>query len=471
MTNAKKILLIIAATCALLASQISYGRHAALLIDADTGNVLYELEANQSWYPASLTKLMTLYMTFSALESGRLRLSDQLNVSSNAARQPTSKLGLRTWESISVEDAILAIITRSANDASVVLAEALGGSERQFAVKMTSTAHALGMYGSHFMNATGLPHDWQTITAHDMALLAMRVIRDFPQYYGYFRADSLYFHGRELRGINKFTAHYPGAEGMKTGYTCGSGYNLVASARLAGKRLVGVVLGGMSSSERYEHMFTMMDAGFYNSDRGYYAKNINTMNKHSVGVPPYQLHCGHRPSSHYAFNNINEDEDDHRVRYVRKSSHPLHVASIGRNYNNHHKSYHSTQEARDSSGRHPIQLAKAEKHSSRAVSKKEAAAEAKKSRLNATQKQIASKSAKKKMEITSASQKGRSAAKASKPLQLAKANGGSKGYYKPDKKETAKKPSGGGKKGYYSPDRSTKTAAKSNGKSKRKSKS
>lgn len=470
MTNAKKFLLIIAATWLVLASQISHGRHAALLIDADTGNVLYEMEANQSWYPASLTKLMTLYMAFSALESGRLRLSDQLNVSPNAARQPTSKLGLRTWESISVEDAIIAIITRSANDASVVLAEALGGTERQFAVKMTSTAHNLGMYGSHFMNATGLPHDWQTTTAHDMALLAMRIIRDFPQYYGYFRADSLYFHGRELRGINKFTAHYPGAEGMKTGYTCGSGYNLVASASLAGKRLVGVVLGGMSSGERYEHMFTMMDTGFYNSGSRYYSKNINTMSNHSVGVPPYQLHCGHRPSSHYALHNINEDEDDHKVRYVRKASHPRHVASLNRYYDNR-RPYRLAHETKELSRRQPIRLAKAEKHGARAVGKK--AAEAQKSRSKADLKHIASKSVKsnKRAGIASTSPKSKSSAKASKPVQLAKANGDGKGYYTPDKKGTAKKSAGSGKKGYYKPDSPANTSAKASGKSKRKNKS
>jgi D-alanyl-D-alanine carboxypeptidase len=301
---------------------LSHARHAAILIDSANGNVLYELEPNQAWYPASLTKLMTIYMTFEALESGRIRLDRHLNVSSHAARQPTSKLGLRPWETISVEDAIIAIVTRSANDAAVVLAEGISGSERQFAVRMTSTAHRIGMLGSHFMNATGLPHDWQTTTAHDMGLLAMRIIRDFPQYYSYFAADSLYFHGREWRSINKFVNYYPGAEGMKTGYTCGSGYNLVATANHYGKRLIGVVLGGMSSSERYEHMFMMMDMGFSNPNSGYRSKNINTMSKYPVGTPPYQLSCGHRPTSHYASNSDHDADDDanddHRIHYVKK---------------------------------------------------------------------------------------------------------------------------------------------------------
>jgi D-alanyl-D-alanine carboxypeptidase len=321
----KRTLLILTTTWLMMLSQFSHARHAALLIDADSGNVLYELEANQSWYPASLTKLMTLYMSFSALESGRLRLNHEMNVSSHAASQPTSKLGLRSWETISVEDAILAIITRSANDAAVVLAEEIAGSEQQFAIKMTSAAHSIGMYGSHFMNATGLPHDWQTTTAHDMAVLALRTMRDFPQY----AADGMYFKGREYHGINKFVLNYPGAEGMKTGYTCGSGYNLVASARQGGKRLIGVVLGGKSSSERYEHMFTMMDNGFSDPYNIYSSKSIHSMSKNSVGIPPYQLSCGHRPSSHYASRHV-EDEDDHRVRYVRKTSHSAHLTSYNR---------------------------------------------------------------------------------------------------------------------------------------------
>ncbi len=316
----KSILHILLVTGLVLVSQAAMARHAALLIDADSGNVLYELEANQSWYPASLTKLMTLYMAFSELESGRLRLGDRMSVSSHAASQPTSKLGLRPWESISVEDAILSVITRSANDSAVVLAERIAGSESQFAIKMTSTAHGLGMYGSHFMNATGLPHDWQTTTAHDMALLALRIMRDFPQYYPYFAVDSLYHNGRFLRSTNKFVAHYPGAEGMKTGYTCGSGYNLVASANQSGKRLIGVVLGGKSSSERYQHMFTMMDTGFSDENGAYPSKNIHTMSQSGVGTPPYQLPCGHRPSTHFAGQHIEGVEDeDHHIRYERKA--------------------------------------------------------------------------------------------------------------------------------------------------------
>lgn len=423
----KRVLLVLTATGLMLASHTAMSRHAALLIDADNGNVLYELEANQAWYPASLTKLMTLYMAFSALESGRLSLKDPMSVSSHAAQQPTSKLGLRAWEAISVEDAILAVVTRSANDAAVVLAEKIGGSETQFAIQMTSMAHSIGMYGSHFMNATGLPNDWQTTTAHDMALLALRIVRDFPQYYPYFGVDSFYINGRNLRSTNKFVAHYPGAEGMKTGYTCGSGFNLVASANQNGKRLIGVVLGGLSSSERYQHMFSMMDNGFADSYSGYPTNNINTMSKNSVGTPPYQLPCGHRPPSHYAARQIeenNEGDDDRHLRYVRKT--PI---------SRHHTAYMSRPEStrtvtkiriagktktivRHASG--PLRVTKISRNS-RTASKK----------TGTIKMASISGSSHKKVRGTTVTSKSRSLGK---PSQIAQASTHGKGYYVPSSK-------------------------------------
>ncbi len=455
----KRSLLILTATWLMMLSQLSYGRHAALLIDADSGNVIYELEANQSWYPASLTKLMTLYMTFSALESGRLRLNHEMNVSSHAARQPTSKLGLRPWETISVEDAILAIITRSANDAAVVLAEEIAGSEQQFAIKMTSTAHSIGMYGSHFMNATGLPHDWQTTTAHDMALLALRVKRDFPQYYPYFAADSMYFRGREYRGINKFTANYPGAEGMKTGYTCGSGYNLVASARQGGKRLIGVVLGGKSSSERYEHMFTMMDNGFSDPYNIYSSKNINSMSKNSVGVPPYQLSCGHRPSSHYASRHV-EDEDDHHVRYVRKTSHSSHLASYSRSVE-----HNPITKVRIAGKTKTIVKETPIRHAASKASVKTAHSSSKASKSSVHTKVAAASSKSTKKSASSASK--------SKTITVA-SKSKSKGYYSPtSSKKSVTTASSDSKKGKSSKksETSEKTVAKNTSKNKRSTKS
>lgn len=292
MTKVKLILVILMPFWLFFVSGASYGRYAAIMIDADNGNVLHEVESTHPWYPASLTKVMTLYMAFDALNSGQLHLYDTMTTSYHASGQPTSKLGLRVGERLTVEDAILAIITRSANDAAVVLAEHLGGTEEEFANKMTAKARSIGMHSTRFMNATGLPNDWQVTTSRDMAIMAWKIKRNYPNYYPYFSSHSFYYKGRELRGINKFTAHYPGAEGMKTGYTCGSGFNLIGAAHQNGKNLIGVVLGGMTSAERYRLMMEMMDSGFssrYSADSGI---NINTMPAGFGGEPPYQLNCG-----------------------------------------------------------------------------------------------------------------------------------------------------------------------------------
>lgn len=300
MNPAKSLLFIFASCWLLLMSGLSFARHAAILVDADNGKILFEQDAYHAWYPASLTKVMTLYMTFTALRQGEVQLQEQMAVSHYAARQPNSKLGLRFGEGISVEEAILALITRSANDAAVVLAEHLGGNEENFAARMTAKAHALGMYDTHFMNATGLPHQWQVTTPRDLALLGYRVYHDFPEYYPYFAAHSLFFRGHEWKAINKFTASYPGAEGMKTGFTCGSGYNLMSSAQQNGKRLIGVVMGGMSSPQRYQLMTEMMDDGFssyMNTDGGL---NITTLPPKFPSTPPHLLGCG-RESAEYSF--------------------------------------------------------------------------------------------------------------------------------------------------------------------------
>lgn len=314
MTKVKLALLILNVVWLLTVSEVSYGRHSAIIIDADNGNVLHEVEATQSWYPASLTKLMTLYMTFDALQAGQIHLYDTLTASAHASQQPNSKLGLRRSEHLTVEDAILAIITRSANDTSVVLAEHLGDTEQNFAVNMTEKAHSLGMYNSHFMNATGLPNNWQVTTSRDMAVLAWKAQRNFPEYYHYFAAHSFNFKGRELRGINKFTANYPGAEGMKTGFTCGSGFNLIGAAHQNGKHLIGVVMGGTTSKERYQLMMQMMDASFANQTEVDPTRNINTMSTSSAGTPPYQLDCGNRGATHsISTSNRSYNKSKHRT--------------------------------------------------------------------------------------------------------------------------------------------------------------
>ena len=327
MNTVKSILLLLLPICLLLAPNTSYAGHAAIMIDASNGSVLHEENATHSWYPASLTKVMTLYMTFDALKAGEIQLNDILTASAHAARQPQSKLGLRQGEKLTVQDAILAVITRSANDAAVVLSEHLGGTEENFAIKMTAKGHSLGMYDSHFMNATGLPHPWQVTTSRDMALLAWKTQQNFPNYYPFFSAHTFNFKGRELNGINKFTANYPGAEGMKTGFTCGSGYNLISVANQNGKRLIGVILGGMTSPERYQLMIKMMNNGFANRTDANPATNINAMASNTGGIPPFQLGCGNMPQTSIGSNSTN-DAYIPKAKLNRKFTHSTHHTTM-----------------------------------------------------------------------------------------------------------------------------------------------
>ena len=248
-------LLILAATPAL-------AKYASLVMDAETGRVLHAVNADTRNYPASLTKMMTLYLVFEAVDTGRLSLDRRLAVSARAARQPSSKLGLGKGTTISAGDAILALVTKSANDVATVIAEHFSGSERRFALVMTAKARRLGMSRTTFRNASGLPHRGQLSTARDMAILARRLLTDFPGYYHYFSTDSFRYDGISHRNHNKLLASYVGADGIKTGYIRASGFNLVASAKRGGARLIGVVFGGDSPRARDRHMVKLLDKGF-----------------------------------------------------------------------------------------------------------------------------------------------------------------------------------------------------------------
>lgn len=282
-------LALLSLACLMLQSPSATARYAAIVIDADTGRVVHETESTQRWYPASLTKVMTIYLTLSALENGRLRLTDTVFASKHAASQPPSKLGLRTGQSLTVEQAIMAVTTRSANDAAVVLAEKLGGSESNFATMMTQQARTLGMYNSSFENASGLPNDGQISSARDLALLSAALIRDFPQHYHYFSATEFNYKGRVMPNTNRILKSYPDADGLKTGFTCGSGYNLIASAKRNGHRLIGVLLGAHSSGERFEQMGNLLDMGFANSEKGLFGEHISQLKDYSALPPPFQL--------------------------------------------------------------------------------------------------------------------------------------------------------------------------------------
>lgn len=237
-------------------------RYKAIVVDADTGKVLFSRHADKRHYPASLTKMMTLYLVFDALESGRLALDQRVRVSRRAAGQTPSRLGLKPGRSISVEDAVLAMITKSANDAATVLAEAVGGTEVNFANRMTRTARRIGMKNTVFRNATGLPNRRQYSTARDMTVLARRLHGDFPQYYHYFSTRSFKWGKRTYRNHNKLLKTYKGVDGLKTGYIRASGFNIATSARRGGKRVIGVVLGGRTPAWRDRQMAYLLNVAF-----------------------------------------------------------------------------------------------------------------------------------------------------------------------------------------------------------------
>jgi hypothetical protein len=236
--------------------------YAGIVVDAQNGAVLQSVNAHARWYPASLTKVMTVYLTLEAVEAGSLKLDEELTVSTLAASQPPTELGIGVGDKISVEQAILAVILRSANDVAVVLAERVGGSEEAFAKLMTARARQLGMARTQFRNATGLPNPDQTTTARDMAVLGIALLERFPQHYHFFSARSFTYAGQNFGTINGILSRYPGADGIKTGFTCGSGYNLLASAVRDGRRLVGVVLGGVSNEARHSEMIVLLDKAF-----------------------------------------------------------------------------------------------------------------------------------------------------------------------------------------------------------------
>ncbi|MBX3499447.1 MAG: D-alanyl-D-alanine carboxypeptidase [Alphaproteobacteria bacterium] len=240
----------------------------SLVVDMHSGEVLHQRDASAPWYPASLTKMMTLYLLFEDLKAGRIRLTDQLAFSPYAYNQQPSKLVLPAGATISIEQAILALILRSANDVAVAVGERLAGSEPAFAQRMNATAKRLGMTGSNFRNPSGWKDPAQVTTARDMATLAMALIRDFPDRYAYFTQNEVIIRGARITHSVRFLEKYPGADGLKTGFLCSSGFNLVASATRDGRRLIGVALGFRRSDLRDEAMVRLFDEAFAKKSAG-----------------------------------------------------------------------------------------------------------------------------------------------------------------------------------------------------------
>lgn len=252
------------ALCAAVAlSGAAYAdKFASIVVDLDTSRVLHARNADQPRYPASLTKVMTLYLVFDRLQTGELSPDQQLPVSKTAASRPRSKLYLKAGSTISTEDAVRALITKSANDAAVVLAEAVAGSEAEFAELMTEKARELGLTDTVFKNASGLPDPDQVSTARDLAKLAEAIFRDHRDRYDLFSTTAFTWRNRSYENHNRLLLDVPGVDGIKTGYTSASGYNLMASAERDGRRVVAIMLGGVSSGSRDEHVSDLIEAAF-----------------------------------------------------------------------------------------------------------------------------------------------------------------------------------------------------------------
>lgn len=229
-------------------------KQASIVIDGNTGRVLHAEKADELRYPASLTKMMTLYMAFDQIESGRMSKSTKLTVSKRCSGKPPSKIGLKPGSKIALDDAMKALVTKSANDIACVVAEAISGSEWKFASDMTRRARQIGMSSTTFRNASGLPHKKQLTTARDMALLGLRLRDEFPTHYSLFKLRSFRYAGKTYKSHNSLLKNFTGMDGIKTGYTRASGFNLVSSVKRDGKYVVGAVFGGVSSSVRNAHM-------------------------------------------------------------------------------------------------------------------------------------------------------------------------------------------------------------------------
>ncbi len=253
---------VVAAQVPYLSIPASEPKYAAIVVDANTGEVLYAKRADSPRYPASITKVMTLYLAFEALAEGRMKPTDLITVSARAASQPPTKLGLAAGQQITVDDAMRAIAVKSANDMAVALAEHIAGTEQRFGALMTLRAQELGMSNTRFVNASGLPDSRQISTARDIAILSRAVMRDFPQYYSFFSLRSFTFRGVTMNNHNRLLGQMWGVDGLKTGYINASGFNLAASAVRDGRRLIAVVLGGRSTVTRDDHVEDLLLTGF-----------------------------------------------------------------------------------------------------------------------------------------------------------------------------------------------------------------
>jgi D-alanyl-D-alanine carboxypeptidase len=300
--------IIVVAALAMLAPRVAHAE-ALLVVEADTGKVLEAQNATYPWYPASLSKLMTAYVTLKAVKEGRLSLDTLLTVSPVAASQAPSKMGFRPGTRVTVDNALKMMLVKSTNDMAVVLAEGVGGSIDGFSALMNQNAQQLGMTQTSYVNPNGLPADGQITSARDLAILARAIIRDLPEYEYFVHIPSIRYGRKVTQNFNKLIGRYPGADGFKTGFICASGYNLVASATRNGKRLIAVVLGASSGQMRAVRATQLLERGFANNTLTWLRPSLGTVdNLAPIDASPPNLHdemCGgkrHKPAS-------DEDED------------------------------------------------------------------------------------------------------------------------------------------------------------------
>jgi D-alanyl-D-alanine carboxypeptidase len=291
------------------ASPARAGHEALLLIDAETGKVLQAENATYPWYPASVSKLMTTYVTLQAVKDGRITFDTLLTFSSNAASQQPSKMGFRAGTQVTVDNSIKMLLVHSANDIAVVLAEGVSGSVEKFAEEMTETSQRLGMTQSSWVNPNGLPAEGQITSARDLGILARALMHDFPEYDFYWHIPAIQLGRKVMRNYNSLIANYPGADGMKTGFICASGFNLVASATRGNRRLIAVVLGAPSSAARAAKAAALLERGFNGSALSWLMPSLGTVEAlKPINADPPNLRdevCGShrkRPAA--------EDEDD-----------------------------------------------------------------------------------------------------------------------------------------------------------------
>jgi D-alanyl-D-alanine carboxypeptidase len=305
-----RTLLVALAACAAMAlGRSPAAAEATILVDVESGKVLQAENATQPWYPASITKIMTAYSTLRAIKEGRITLETPITVSHNAAAQAPVKMGFAPGTTVTVDNALKMMMVKSANDIAVVLAEGVGGSIEGFADIMNKNAQRLGMTQSHFVNPNGLPADEQIISARDMAILARAAIKEFPEYDYLWHLPGIRMGRMVQRNYNTLIGRYPGADGMKTGFICASGFNLVATASRDGKRMIAVVLGASSSSARAIKAAQLLERGFTANPLSWLTPTLGTVDSlQPINAEPVNLReemCGkHRKRQ------ASEDEDD-----------------------------------------------------------------------------------------------------------------------------------------------------------------